>query len=113
MPTVTVTAHILPIAIVVEVFDARNDVRHILVADITIVWIVVIRIVQVGVVVTITPVVERRILIAVVVVQEISGVIRIEARQHDIRSSLPDERQHFASTDLPASGEADHLRQSA
>ena len=106
-----VAAYVLPVAVSVEVFDARNHVAHVAVADEAVRRVVVIRVVQVCVVVAVAPVVDSRVAVAVVIVQKITRVTGVEAREGNVRRGLAEEREHLALADLPRAAQADDPRQ--
>src|SRR5258708_11578379 len=80
MPAVAIVAYVLPIAIVIEVIDARNVIAHIVVAVVLARGIIVVRIVEITVVAAITAVIAARITIAIVVVNHCARLTRIDAR---------------------------------
>jgi hypothetical protein len=81
MPAIAVAVYVLPLAVIIEVLDSRYRIRNILVADISVVGIVVVRIVQVCVIVAVASVIGSWILIAVVIVTILARFRRIELRK--------------------------------
>src|SRR5438132_10170112 len=101
MPAVAVIAHILPITIIIEIVDARNVFRYIVVARITTRRVVVIRIIEISVVVAITSIITARIARAIIVVEKFSGLPCIHARELGAGAARTRDCEHFALFDAP------------
>src|SRR3989440_3295237 len=82
MPDVSVIAHILPIAVIVEIVDTGNVFTYVVVTRIPARRIVVVRIVEIRVVIAITTIIGFRITRAIVIVDQIPGLIRFDARHY-------------------------------
>src|SRR5258706_11579997 len=88
MPAVTIVTYVLPVAIVVEVIDARNVIAHIVVAVVLARGIIVVRIVEIRVITAITTVIAARITRPIVVVDHRARLTCINAREHGRRTTL-------------------------
>ena len=113
MPGVPIVADVLPVTIVVEVFDPGNIFIYVLIADISPIRIVVIRIFEIGVVVAIAPIVSARITIVIVTVEHRTCLPGIDARNHATVIALTSKRQSLALFNKTVSPRADYLRASA
>src|SRR5207302_9626743 len=111
MPRITILAHVLPIAIVIQVIRAGDVLGNVTIAAITIVRIVMSRILEISVVAAIATVVGTRIAIAIIAVQIRSGLIVIDPRD-GCRSGIATawDCQDFAFLNRSRARLADDLR---
>jgi hypothetical protein len=80
MPHVAVITHVPPIAIIIQIINARNVVVDVIVTGVEMRRIVVIGIVEVCVVIAIASVVVLRIASPIVVVDDVAGLVRLYFR---------------------------------
>ncbi len=78
-PAVSVAADVLPVAVIIEIVDAGYDLAHILITGVAPVRVEIVWIVQISIVVVIPTVVILRILVAVIVIDEVAGVAPVQA----------------------------------
>src|SRR2546421_2503548 len=96
MPAVAVVAHVLPIAIVIEIVDPRNVIADVVVTVIESLRLVRVRIFEVSVVIAIAAIVTLRISSPIVVVDVSARLVWFYPRHHCRRVSLTRHRKRFA-----------------
>src|SRR5437588_9706220 len=109
MPGVAIVAHILPIAIIVEIVNARHVVTDVVIATVIAGRIIVIRIVQIAIVATIAAIVPARITIAVIVVYHGARLVFIHARERGAGSARTWQRKRLTFFDRAAASISDKL----
>src|SRR5258706_5058279 len=109
MPAVTVIAYVLPVPIVIQIIDARNIITDIVVTGVLPRRIVVIRIVEVGVIAAITAIVLTWIAGAIVIVQDGTCLIWIDARLDCLRAALAGNDKVFTFLDAAGATLSRHL----
>jgi len=112
---VPVATDIIPVAISVQVRKARDVLfnRAVLIAHRAPVRVVIVRIIQVGVVVVIAPIIGIRIAIAIIVVDDAATHTRIDLRNQRLVDRRGSKRQQLPSAALARSSNSNHLGQPA
>ena len=84
-PRVAIVIKVHPVAVIVEIIQTGNRVRRVLVTLILPIGIVVVGVAQVGVVVNVPTVVLLRVSLAIVIVDEVTRIVRLQAREDNLR----------------------------
>jgi hypothetical protein len=110
MPGVTVIADVAPVAIVVEIINPGNVIVDVVVTGVEMRGVVVIRIVEIRIVITITAVVVLWISRSIIVIDDVTGLVRFDFGNHrGLVVTLAGHRQILAPLNLAGTAMSHHL----
>src|SRR6185503_6841196 len=101
-PGITIVGNLLPVTVVVQIVYPWDRVVNVLITRIAPVRVVVVRVVHVSVIAGIPSVVSVSVLITIIVVNQITCIAIVNARQRCFSRSRAENGQHFALADPAA-----------
>jgi hypothetical protein len=112
-PASAVVIHIDPIAVTVEIIQSRYIVIDIAVTGRAGVRVIIERVIQIAIVGAVSPVIQIRVAVAVIIIDYASRKIGRKLRQQDRGGGLGRERQYLSSADFACPGKPHYLRKPA